>query len=221
MSSTNNAYPKMAKMRKDPKSLQDALNSAEFIEATRRVERKEVKRAERKRSQRPATPAQLDKMKETIQVFSGKSQYNLDESHRWSGEKIKAYLMLLCVKYGIDTDLGKSTKSVSFAVKQSRDFVDAMAQHFNLSRKETLLAIEQWFVSWENFCETMPKAKEVGFYPGYWVKAFGTLGKHYPFNVLRQAEANPIGGEARLSTDLDSMKLSNLFKPKDSEDKKI
>lgn len=216
----NNAYPKMVKMRKDPKSLQDALNSAEFIEANRRVERKEAKRAERRRSQRPATPAQLDKMKETIQVFSGKSQYNLDEAHKWSGEKIKAYMMLLCVKYGIDTDLGKSTKSVSFAVKQSRDFVDAMSQHFNLSRKETLLAIEQWFASWENFCEMMPKAKEVGFYPGYWIKAFGTLGKHYPFNVLRQAEMHPTGGEAKPATNLDSMKLSNLFKAKDPEDKK-
>jgi hypothetical protein len=218
MTNDNVAYPPMHKMRKDPKSLKDALNSSEFIEASRRIERKAEKRAERNKSTRPASGKRLERMKEQIQVFSGKSQYDLEQAHKWSGEKLRAYLMLLSVKHGIDTDLSKSTKSVSFAVKQSRDFVDALAQHFSLSRKEALLIIEQWFASWENFCEVMPKAKEVGFYPGYWIKALGTLARYYPFNVINQGATKPIDTEAKPKMNFDSMKLSNLFKNKETPD---
>lgn len=218
MATGNNAYPKMAKMRKDPKSLEDALKAANFVEASRRIERNAAKRADRNKSTRPPNDKRLDRVKEQVQAFSGKSQYDLELAHKWSGDKLRAYLMLLCVKYGVDTDLSKATKSGPFAVKQSREFVDSMAQHFGLSRKETLLAIEQWFASWENFCEQVSKAKKVGFYPGYWIKALSTLARHYPFNVLHQGQKKPTETDAKPQMNFDSMKLSNLFKPKETNE---
>ena len=211
-----NAYPKLHKMRKERKSLEQALTSSDFIEANRRVEHRSAKKADREKSTRPANQKRLDRMKETIQAFSGKSQYDLDESHKWSGEKIRAYLMLMCVKYGIDTDLSKQNKSRTFSIKQVRDFVDALSGHFSLSRRETLLAIEQWFSSWENFCEVYPKARQVGFYPGYWIKALGSLARYYPFNVVHQAKDTPTATEEPKSISFDSMKLSNFLKKKDS-----
>ena len=129
------------------------------------------------RIQKRAAKKQQSATELKVNSFLTAIDYDVKNADSWNRQKQALYFDVLCQRFGIENWCIKPNVGKNRAAKEVGNLLAVLVPEEFKSKSEAILFFEWIFSNWDQFTRSYPKAKEVGFCPPFWAKAWPQMKK--------------------------------------------